>query len=297
MQTETPSLSIDEPAEDAEIRIQQLRTITAAYKNMTPAEPLLPSADSQLPALLALRSTLNLVDHTKASIRETKAQIKQAQVDLGREEADLRDARQKASALEARIEKLHLERDAQSRKSHKEIAAGILLDQQQQRSRYERELKKLAVAFNKFVDEHLAVMVAAEELGGPVVGDANDINEETLRVGFNQQGRAKNASNNTKGEARRKWRNDQIWGSGDEDEDQVHGARGEKDAAGADFRALMEDLLNAAAGDETSNPFVTIPRESAAVRFLVRAKVAHFHPKDARRLRLIDFGRELDDED
>jgi hypothetical protein len=28
---------------------------------------------------------------------------------------------------------------------------------------------------------------------------------------------------------------------------------------------------------------------------LVRAKVAQFHPKDARRLRLIDFGRELDD--
>jgi hypothetical protein len=41
--------------------------------------------------------------------------------------------------------------------------------------------------------------------------------------------------------------------------------------------------------------YVDLPRESAAARFLVRSKCAQFHPKDARKLRLIDFGGEIDD--
>ena len=73
------------------------------------------------------------------------------------------------------------------------------------------------------------------------------------------------------------------------------GTRSEKAAAEADFRSLTEDLLNAAAGDQDSDPYIRVRRESAAVRFLVRAKVAQFHPDDARKLLLIDFGKELDE--
>jgi hypothetical protein len=48
-------------------------------------------------------------------------------------------------------------------------------------------------------------------------------------------------------------------------------------------------------GAGSPSPYVDLQRDSAAARFLVRAKVAQFHPRDAGRIRLIDFGRQLDD--
>jgi hypothetical protein len=63
------------------------------------------------------------------------------------------------------------------------------------------------------------------------------------------------------------------------------------------MRELTEQLMNklVEAGGDTSAAYVELPRETAAARFLVRSKVAMFHPKDARRLRLVDFGRDLED--
>ena len=63
----------------------------------------------------------------------------------------------------------------------------------------------------------------------------------------------------------------------------------ERKAAGAGMRRLTEELLNALADEENPESYITISKESAAVRFLVRAKVAQFHPNDARKLRLMDF--------
>ena len=60
------------------------------------------------------------------------------------------------------------------------------------------------------------------------------------------------------------------------------------------MRMLTEDLLNIAV-EEGTLAYVTMQRDAAAARFLVRAKVAQFHPKDAQRLRLIDFGQEIDE--
>ena len=56
----------------------------------------------------------------------------------------------------------------------------------------------------------------------------------------------------------------------------------------------MKRLLVALAGESEGGVYINLNRESAAARFLVRAKVAAFHPKDARRLRLVDFGRDLE---
>ena len=172
----------------------------------------------------------------------------------------------------------------------------MIKQQQTKRLHYTAELRNLVKAFNKFVGEHLAVMVAAEDLGGPVIGDLIDIGEGTLRAGFTQQGKPRKArADYSNSDAKRKRRNEEIWGS--EDMHLAKTTRSEKDAAGADFRSLTEELLNATAGDDESNPYVILSRESAAVRFLVRAKVAQFHPDDARKLRLIDFAKELDELD
>lgn len=145
-------------------------------------------------------------------------------------------------------------------------------------------------------------MLAAEELGGPVVGDMMDIDEQDLVAGFNSQGRVKTTKAKP-GDDKRQRRIDEIWGPRDGEEGQGHGHKGEgrdRDeitAAGREMRDLTEELLNSLSQSEGDSlaAYVRLPKETAAARFLVRAKVAQFHPKDSNRLRLIDFGRELDD--
>ncbi len=60
---------------------------------------------------------------------------------------------------------------------------------------------------------------------------------------------------------------------------------------------MTEELMNASVAAEGNSTlaYVTLQRESAAARFLVRAKIAQFAPRDARRIRLIDFGKRLDE--
>lgn len=61
------------------------------------------------------------------------------------------------------------------------------------------------------------------------------------------------------------------------------------------MRQLIGNLFATLRGPGGGKVYYPLERESAASRFLVRAKVAQFHPKDAKKLRLIDFGKELDD--
>ncbi|RPB08360.1 hypothetical protein P167DRAFT_539295 [Morchella conica CCBAS932] len=59
-----------------------------------------------------------------------------------------------------------------------------------------------------------------------------------------------------------------------------------------DFMEVLESLMNASLEND---PYIPMKQDTAIVRFLVRAKVAAFHPKDARRLRLVDFGSSVED--
>ena len=286
--------SIDAPSQDSRQRLRQLQVVTAAYGSVTPSEPLLPSPDSPLPVLLALRKTLNTVDQSKNAIIETEKHVSKARKRVQQEESDLRDARSLTQALEGRIEALRLESEEQQERSTKELADARIQEQQQRTHRYTMDLKGLMKAFNNFLDEDLAVMLAAEDLGGPVVGDLVEIDEEMLKAGFNKQGGVKmTGANGTMTDEKRKMRNVEIWGSRDEEDKEID-VIDEKKAALARFRCLIEGLLNAAAGVEDSDSYIKISRESAAVRFLVRAKVAQFHPDDAGKLRLVDFCREWD---
>lgn len=256
----------------------------------------MPSTNSPLPALLALRSTHNVINETKVSLLTTKEKISKIRNQIDQEDQDKHDHQVLANALEQRIKKLEFEQTSQDNVAPDELANGIILDQQKQKIHYAKELRYLMKAFNRFVEEHLAGMLAAEELGGPIVGDLSDIDEGTLKAGFNRQGKAKKPITETPSkEAERKRRIDDLWGPLSENEELEIRQRTEKEAAGSAFRNLCENLLNASAGDTTSGPYVNIARETAAVRFLVRTKIAQFHPQDARKLRLVDFGRELDD--
>ena len=180
------------------------------------------------------------------------------------------------------------------------MAKDILRDLKRRKERYDRDTGKLVQSFNRFIDEHLASMLAAEELGGPVVGEFLDVDESNLEAGFNPQGKARKMRDAPSAGGRQR-RIDEIWGPRREGQAAGEGNNiaewNEKTAAAGEMRELTEKLLNSLmeANVGQGDGYVKLDRESAAARFLVRSRVAVFERGDGRKLRLIDFGRELDD--
>jgi hypothetical protein len=227
---------------------------------------------------------------------QTDAEFKETQKRLEKEQADLGDANLIHADLESRISSLQEAIDERTQKSPGEIAKDMIRDLKKKKSYYDSETGKLVKAFNKFIDEHLAPMLAAEELGGPIVGEILDVNDEMLEAGFSAQGKAKKAKANPN-EDKRQRRIDEIWGPRPEEDRSAKEPWNEKQAAAAEMRELTEELLNSLVEADGTGPgaYVELRRESAAARFLVRSKVAQFHPRDARKLRLVDFGGDFDD--
>lgn len=259
---------------------------------MLTEEPYLPPPDSALPALLALRSTHETIEDTKINLKNATTDLEAAKQRLEKEKADLNDANLITSGLAKRIADLKSTLSEQTQKAPAQIGRDIMRDLTVKKAHYDSETGKLIKAFNKFIDNELATMLAAEELGGPVVGGALDLEDTDLATGFNTQGRA-SRSRAAPNDGMRQRRIDEIWGQNLPDgADQVLDERG---AAAAEMRDLTEQLLNQLVdGGGGGSAYVDLPRESAAARFLVRANVAQFHPRDARKLRLVDFGRDLD---
>lgn len=206
-------------------------------------------------------------------------------------QANLRDQKLLTEALNARIASLKEELDSNARTRPEDGAKRRRDELQKKKTGYDKDSKRLFKALNDFIDSHLAVMLAAEELGGPVVGDLMDVDNEDISAGFNAQGKLKKPKEGANGDKTQRRIDDMLSGDRDapRDEDEVAAAGREMKEL---IQALMEQLQDAR-GDNAA-AFVTLSRESAAARFLVRSKVAQFHPKDASKLRLIDFGRGLD---
>jgi hypothetical protein len=162
-----------------------------------------------------------------------------------------------------------------------------------QKDGYDAATQTLSEAMNDFINDYLAAMIAAEELGGPVVGDMLDVQDNTLAAGFTKKGRARSTQKAASDKTRQR-RIDQIWGNKAAIEDDEEPPT-EAEAADAETRQLIENLFATLIGPGGGRAYFQLDRDSAATRFLVRAKIAQFHPKDATKLRLIDFGRELDD--
>lgn len=215
---------------------------------------------------------------------------------LRKEQKDLHDANLIQRTLEGRISSLEEVIQERTQKLSTQIAKDIMRDLRKKKANYDTDTVKLVKSFNKFIDDHLAVMLAAEELGGPVVGEFLSVDETNLETGFNTQGKTRRLKD-AQSDGKRQRRIDEIWGQRYERDQKGKEPWDEKTAAAAEMRELTEQLLNSLveADGGRNDGYVELERESAAARFLVRSKVAHFHPKDARRLRLVDFGRDLDD--
>ncbi|EPE07965.1 hypothetical protein F503_00748 [Ophiostoma piceae UAMH 11346] len=299
-----------------------LEIMTSAYQKAARSAPFLPFPDSVLPALLALRKTHQVTAESEVYLAKgPDSPLEKARRGLAADKARLADQQALQTALEARVADLRtaaesrrsMTAEQRRREQQQETLAALRAKQRE----YDHDTAVLLKALKEFIQEQLGPMLAAEELGGPVVGGMVDIQTDDLAAGFSSQGKLRKSSHKpdatpgTKGKQvdRRQRRIDEIWGkkprdagggeelSGDEGEGDDEEDRDEATVAAAEMQELTEELLNAlaSAGGNSAAAYITIARESAAARFLVRSKVAQFHPRDATKLRLIDFGRELDD--
>ncbi len=268
----------------------------AAYDDLAQQTPFLPFPESVLPALLALRKTHQTVEETREYLESHKDSVEKAKRRLDVEKSNLADQQALSRSLQSRIQSLREGLETRMEMGPDDIARERINDLKQKKRHYDREAAKLVKTLRKFIEDPLAGMLAAEELGGPVVGDMMDVDAGDLAAGFNSQGKPKKAKENPNQDKRQR-RIDEIWGLRDDAQSSRDDDRDEVSAAAAEMRELTEELLNTLMQSEGdgSTTYVQLSKESAAARFLVRSKVAQFHPRDSTRLRLIDFGRELDD--
>ena len=246
-----------------------------------------------------MRSVHQLNLELKGSVQPTYESLKRLRETLAQEQKDLSDAALLTEALKARLERLEGAAAEHVEQSQEEIASTLTAAEQSKNKHYAQEKKRLVRALNKFLNETLAPMLAAEELGGPVAGSSAGITEDALIAGFTAKGRPKKAKRAAAADGDggdRQLRIDQIWGGRDDldDSEFEDSPQTESAAAAREMRALVEELLNDVV-EHGANAYRILERDSAAARFLVRAKIAMLHPKDARKIRLLDFGRELDD--
>lgn len=251
---------------------------------MLQSEEDLPVTDSVLPSLIAIDETSRLIKESKSFVSVTAERLSADREQLRVEEANLRDSQAIASGLRERLQQI---RNANARKQAQtpsQVAREVLSQQKQRNNVLEREFENLRGSLNTFIDETLAPMLAAEDLGGPTVGDALEVSDATLNAGYTAHGKPKKQkekelTENDDGQQRiDKFIRRKKDGSN---------PTNKREAAATEVHELLDSLL------EAGTSYVILERDSAIPRFLVRAKVAQYHPRDARRLRLIDFGRSL----
>lgn len=206
------------------------------------------------------------------------------------EEANLRDAKMVTGGLEDRIRRLEVERSQKEKADPSQLARELFQQERSRRDELDVATAGLHEALRVFIDQHLAPMLAAEDSGGPSVGDVVDVSDETLEVGYTSRGRPKKSKSAQDGDVdSTQQRIDHLLQRRVGNDVTQNTSVNKREAAATEMRTLVDTLL--AAGFS----YIELPQESAASRFLVKAKVAQFHPRDARRLRMIDFGRTIAD--
>lgn len=271
--------------EDPWTRVSQAKRAERAYDSLLQAQDELPATASVLPSLIAIEETLQLIKESKVSVSMTAEKLSTDRERLRMEESNLRDSRAIASGLRERIQRI---RNANARKQEQtpsQVAQEVVKEQKKRNRELGRASADLKVSLDEFIDETLAPMLAAEDLGGPTVGDALEVSDAALKAGYTAHGKPKKQKQPAESVDGTQQRIDQFIRRNQD----VSNPTNKREAAATEVHDLLNTLLDA------GTSYVDLKRDSAASRFLVRAKVAQFHPRDARRLRLIDFGRALGD--
>ncbi|KLJ10154.1 hypothetical protein EMPG_14444 [Blastomyces silverae] len=288
------------PGLEPRMRLAQIRRATKAYKSLSQTVPDLPHPDSPLPTLLALRETSRQILELKSSIDATAHDLSANRERLKAEQAAARDAQTISIGLDDRIKNLQSTRPEEREKRPTQLAKEFMQQQRRRKVELEKKTAALKEALRAFIDGHLAAMLAAENLGGPVVGDQLEVSDATLVAGYTTHGKERRTKAAAGAEVERDPRQQRIdelvsrlpsGGGGVDGHGQRGGIGSKREAAGQEIHALIDSLVEAAG----TSSYIELERDTAASRFLVKAKIAQFHPRDARRLRLIDFARELID--
>ncbi|PKY03274.1 hypothetical protein P168DRAFT_298076 [Aspergillus campestris IBT 28561] len=285
---EVNAVDLDKMESDPWSRVSQVRRAKKAYDSLLKSGTELPKPGSPLPSLLALEETIRLVKESRTSISMTAEKLSLDRQRLKVEETNLRDAQSIRDGLQRRIQNIRRDASQKQEKSPSQLAREAISTQETKKDNIDKATDDLRASLHKFVDESLAPMVAAENLGGPTVGDVFNISDTTLNAGYTSHGKPKKPKSlDTEGPDTNQRRIDELLNR-QSGQNGSHPSN-KREAAATEIHELLDALLDA------GSSYIDLPRESAASRFLVRAKVAQFHPRDARRLRLIDFARALDD--
>ncbi|KAJ5125765.1 hypothetical protein N7448_005079 [Penicillium atrosanguineum] len=268
---------------DPWVRVAQARRAKKAYDSLLQSEDELPPTGSILPSLLAVADTSQLIKESKVSVTVTAEKLSTDRERLRVEEANLRDSRAIASGLRERIQQIRSTNARKQKQTPSQVAQDVAKEQKKKNKELDRASAALKVSLDSFIDETLAPMLAAEDLGGPTVGDALEVSDATLKAGYTAHGNPKKPKQPAEPENGAQQRIDQFLQRNNDSLNLTN----KREAAATEVHELLDALL------EAGNSYVDLKRDSAASRFLVRSKVAQFHPRDARRLRLIDFGRSL----
>lgn len=275
---------------------KQLQQVAVAYRDVAASEPFLPFPDSVVPALVALRTTNSTIVESRKYLASQKLSLQDAQEKLDAEKANLSDQTALTKALERRIQSLREDIESRTAMSPGQITREQTSELKKDIKATDADTSKLLKALKKFIDERLASMIAAEQGGGPVAGDMMEIDSDDLEAGFSARGKRKKSKPDAVTDKRQR-RIDDMFEGGQDREGRDEGESDKRVAAREEIQSLTEELMNSLMDSEGSNldAYVNVSEESAAVRLLVRSKVAEFHPRDSKRLRLVDFGREIGD--
>ncbi|EFE36043.1 uncharacterized protein ARB_04980 [Trichophyton benhamiae CBS 112371] len=312
-QVQRQETALREPHE----RLSQTRRAIQAYKSLlSDGEPQLPAPDSPLNGLLAIREARRLVQEFKHTIPSTAEQLVRDRERLKAEEADLQDANAITTELQRRIRDIRQngrdENDTGRKKSRQDLnraAKEQIREHRRKGVEIDEKTAELQNALKEFIEEHLAPMLAAEDIGGPVVGDQVEVSDSTLEAGYTTRGKERKASRVSSGQStgnkKQQQRIDELihrgkrggqpsgrdGENGDDNEEDVTRINNPREAAAQEMQSLLDSLLSIA----TTSSYVELDQDSAASRFLVKAKIAQFHPRDSQKLRLIDVAREIAD--
>lgn len=254
---------------------------------------MLPATVFPLTGALALRETERLIRELKESISSTVRDLNNVRDRQKAEESDLHDAHTINDGLKDRVQAMEkLLRDKQGDSGAIDPAKRAEVVRKELHRKivdYNTRAESLTGTLHSFIDRNLAPMIAAEDLGGPVAGNRIDVPIQALETGYTASGKEKKSKLNRKsvGDPRQQRIDSTVDG-------RPSGIK-KRDAAGKELHDLVDSLFAASEASSYINTYINIKEESAAVRFLTRARIAQFHPHDSLHLRLIDFAREFSD--
>lgn len=144
-----------------------------------------------------------MIARTKESISDVEGRIKTAQALLKAEKATLTEQDRLEKALQTRLDVL-LEGERRIDVGSDIMTQGdLIMKVRKKKEEVAKRTQSLLRGFLYFLDTSLARMVAAEEMGGPVVGDDLEV---TLETGFDKKGNVKKGNR----------RIDEMWGQAED---------------------------------------------------------------------------------